>query len=286
MHSHITAADRMECMEVWGGNSSIERSFEVAGLKIWLHSSAHGTGDSGGDVYYISSCASGRITRLLLADVSGHGPAVAEIGAGLRDLMRKNINVIDQTRFVREMNEQFCSDTDAAIFATALVCTYFSPTRSLQFSNAGHPVALLYRASDGSWESADQFVPTTLGNGLADTPLGVSDQSDYSRFETRLSPGDLVLCVSDAFTEALTPAGQPLGSHGLHKAVAEIDASQPDQILPYLVEQVSKLKEGNLRDDDATALLFQADGSSPTLLANLLAPFRLLRGAHDSATLR
>lgn len=274
----------MECMEVWGGNSPIDRSFAVSGLKLWLRSTAHGMGDSGGDVYYISSCASGRITRLLLADVSGHGPAVAEIATGLRDLMRKNINVISQTGFVREMNREFFSGTDPAVFATALVCTYFSPTRSLQFCNAGHPVALLYRADKGAWESAEQLVPTAQGDGLADTPLGVSDQSDYSRFETSLTPGDLVLCVSDAYTEALTPNGQALGSHGLHKIVEEIDVSQPERILPEVIEQVSKLDQGNLRDDDATALLFQADGSSPTLAANLLAPLRLLRPTRDSTS--
>ncbi len=196
------ATDRMECMEVWGGNSSIDRCFPVSGLRVWLHSKTHGLGDRGGDVYYISSCASGRITRLLLADVSGHGPAVAEIATGLRDLMRKNINVISQTCFVREMNEAFFSDTDPAVFATALVCTYFSPTRSLQFCNAGHPVALLYRADTGSWESAEHVAAATRGDGLTDTPLGVSDRTSYSRFETELSPGDMFLCVSDAFTEA------------------------------------------------------------------------------------
>ncbi len=278
--------DRMECMEVWGGNSSIDRSFSVPGLRIWLHSSAHGSADRGGDVYYISSCASGRISRVLLADVSGHGPGVSGIATGLRDLMRKNINVIDQMRLVREMNEQFFAVTDPTIFATALVCTYFSPTRDLQFCNAGHPVALLYRASREEWESAELAAEAVRGDGLADTPLGVSDRSNYSRFQITLSPGDLVLCVSDAFTEAIARTGQALGFNGLLDVVAEIDASQPGQVLPTLLARVAALDQGNLQQDDATALLFQADGSSPTLLANLLAPFRLLKGARDRTALR
>ena len=44
---------------------------------------------------------------MLLADVSGHGAEVAELGRGLRDLMRKNVNVIRQKRFVEGMNRQF-----------------------------------------------------------------------------------------------------------------------------------------------------------------------------------
>lgn len=71
--------NRMQCMEVWGGNQAVERSFQTPGLKIWVYSRPYGQAVGGGDVYYISSCASGRITRMLLADVSGHGELVAKI---------------------------------------------------------------------------------------------------------------------------------------------------------------------------------------------------------------
>lgn len=278
--------ERLECMEVWGGNASTDHSLSTSGLKVWLYSSAHGDGDQGGDVYYVSSCASGRITRLLLADVSGHGATVAGIAAGLRDLMRKNINVISQSGFVRKMNVQFFAGSDPSIFATALVCTFFSPTRSLQFCNAGHPDALLYRTSEQTWRPAEGAAEAVRSEGLADAPLGVSDLSEYSRFTIKLAPNDLVLCVSDAFTEALTPEGKLLGSEGFGKVVAGIDASEPSRIIPELVERVSNLHEGNLQQDDATALLFQATGSSTSLLDNLMAPFRMLRGARDATWLR
>ena len=85
---------RMQCMEVWGGNQSVERSVETAGLKIWVYSRPYGKAHSGGDVHYLSSCASGRITRMLLADVSGHGESVSQIAVALRDLMRQNVNYI------------------------------------------------------------------------------------------------------------------------------------------------------------------------------------------------
>mgnify|MGYP003483393270 CR=1 FL=1 len=38
----------------------------------------------GGDVVYASSCATGRITRLMVADVAGHGHTVAATAADLR----------------------------------------------------------------------------------------------------------------------------------------------------------------------------------------------------------
>ena len=79
----------------------------MPGLQSVIFSRPHGASKAGGDVYYLSSCASGRISRLLLADVSGHGAEVAELGRGLRALMRKNVNVIRQKRFVEGMNRQF-----------------------------------------------------------------------------------------------------------------------------------------------------------------------------------
>ena len=113
-------SDRMQCMEVWGGNAQVSRNFQVPGLHVWVNSRPYEDALGGGDVYYVSSCASGRITRLLLSDVSGHGAAVADAARCLRDLMRKNINLINQTRFVQAMNRQFTDQPDPTLFATAI----------------------------------------------------------------------------------------------------------------------------------------------------------------------
>ena len=61
----------------------------MPGLSVWVYSRPHGSSLGGGDVYYLSLCASGRISRVLLADVSGHGELVSGLGVGLRDVMGK-----------------------------------------------------------------------------------------------------------------------------------------------------------------------------------------------------
>src|SRR5271157_4434391 len=131
--------ERMQCMEVWGGNVRVEKHFQMPGLDAWISSQPEGHAVAGGDVYYLSSCSSGRITRILLADVSGHGELVARTAAGLRDLMRRNISVISQRRFVSAMNRQFSATSGDSDFATAIVSSFFAPTRSLSLCNAGHP---------------------------------------------------------------------------------------------------------------------------------------------------
>ena len=100
-------------------------------------------------MYYASSCATGRISRLLLADVSGHGNAVAATAAGLRTLMRRFVNRLDRTEFVRLLNQQFIALSQDGTFATAIVTTFFAPSRRLTVCNTGHPRPLMYRAKQG-----------------------------------------------------------------------------------------------------------------------------------------
>ena len=96
---------RIQCMEVWGGNRAVDNGVVMPGLDAWIYSRPY-EGDSGGDVHYLSNCASGRITRMLVADVSGHGARVASIAANLRGLMRRYINYLDQTRFIEALHRE------------------------------------------------------------------------------------------------------------------------------------------------------------------------------------
>src|SRR2546428_12508544 len=114
-------AHAMQCMEVWGGNQTADSGVVMAGLDAWVYSKPYANAQAGGDVYYVSSCATGRITRLLVADVSGHGSAVSDTAVQLRSLMRKHVNQINQSRFVSSMNQQFSAMSKAGCFATAVV---------------------------------------------------------------------------------------------------------------------------------------------------------------------
>jgi sigma-B regulation protein RsbU (phosphoserine phosphatase) len=106
-------------MEVWGGNQAVDTGVAMSGLDAWVYSKPFGQSEAGGDVYYVSSCATGRITRLLVADVAGHGGAVDKTAVELRGLMRQFVNYLDQTRFVTEMNARFSALSQNGCCATA-----------------------------------------------------------------------------------------------------------------------------------------------------------------------
>lgn len=266
----------MQCMEVWGGNQPVDCGVVMAGLDAWVYSRPYGNAAAGGDVHYVSSCATGRITRLLLADVSGHGDTVSAAAVNLRNLMRKFINFIDQTRFVRNMNEQFGMLAGGGQFATAIVTTYFASTNELAVCNAGHPPPFVYRTSDKTWsvlepgsktetrKSKDVGEPVVAG-GISNTPLGIIDLARYDQFATRMAVGDMILCYTDCLIECRDAGGGLLGVEGLYKIVQSIDASDPALIVTALLSALRALNPSNLLEDDITALLFRVNGLAPRL---------------------
>src|SRR5438067_9628665 len=244
----------MQCMEVWGGNTPTKNGVSMLGLDAWVYSKPYQSADAGGDVYYVSSCATGRITRLLVADVSGHGNAVSETAGVLRSLMRRYVNHLDQRHFVRSMNKQFVELSAAGCFATAVVTTFFGPTNYLTLCNAGHPTPLLYRARKREWSLLERS--DSRGEEIANIPLGIEDVADYQQMAVQLEIGDLVLCYSDSLIESHDASGQMLGEKGLLQIAQQIDASDAANVAPALLKKIETLAKGNLENDDVTVLLF------------------------------
>jgi serine phosphatase RsbU (regulator of sigma subunit) len=242
-------------MEVFGGSQLAERAVQFGGLKTWLFSKPIGEGREGGDVYYASSCINGRISRFLLADVVGHGQAAAATAEGLKFLMRRFVNWLDQGEFVRLLNRQFSEVAPDGIFATAVVATFFAPTRRLCLCNAGHPPPLLYRAARGEWSLLRADRDLTRRN----LPLGILDLSDYQDFDIELQPGDCLLVYTDGLMEACGADREILGEAGLLEIATGLQAGAPKALAEALLSEVVKRYPSALSCDDVTVLVLQAN---------------------------
>jgi sigma-B regulation protein RsbU (phosphoserine phosphatase) len=254
-------AQQMTCMEVWGGSQLTTRRVEMGGLDAWVYSKPFGEAQRGGDVYYASSCATGRITRLLLADVSGHGTTVASTAANLRTLMRRFVNRLDQTEFVRLLNQQFTALSETGTFATAVVATFFAPTQRMIVCNAGHPRPLLYQAAKQEWvflgaEAANDDAPNNI-------PLGILDVTEYEQFDVELKSGDCVLTYTDALIESRDADGEMLGEAGLLRIVRLVGDVEPQLLTKTLLREIKDRYPDNLTEDDVTVLLVRANGHKP-----------------------
>lgn len=275
---------RMGCMEIWGGNRAIAKSFEAPGLDIHVHSQPFQDNEVGGDIYYLTSCASGRISRFLLADVSGHGSAASGLARSLRDLMRQNVNRISQDQFVSGMNREFGTLAEDSGFATAVVATFFEPTQTLDISVAGHPHPFYYRADRKQWFHLD---PASSDSNFENMPLGVVEASIYPRRKVNTKSGDMFLLYTDAFIESAinNQSDAPLGMDGVVELLNESPGLAPSEVIPYMRNRIGAMAPGNLVEDDASLILGHFTKTKVRLKDNLLAPIRLLGGVGDRTKL-
>jgi sigma-B regulation protein RsbU (phosphoserine phosphatase) len=280
-------AESMKCMEVCGGHGESHRYYARPGLDVWAASEPKQDPTAGGgDLHLISSCASGRVTRMLIADVCGFGPLFQDVASRLSEIMRRNVNVITQARPVRQMSQLLSAASERGGFASTLMSTYFAPTRSLTLCNAGHPPPMVYRQETGEWSLMKQpFGVMATDSG----ETGVVDPGEYQQFTTRLALGDMVLAFSNSLTECRRGDGRTLGLDGLLDYVRQFDPAMPAAIPAALLHQRKNENPENVgRDDatdDATVLLCQATDTPVSWKDNLLAPFRLFRGASDRTSL-
>ena len=66
----------LACNEVHGGNHKFIATRKLAGIVAWVASIPINDGERGGDVHFMSVCGNDLISRIALADVSGHGREV------------------------------------------------------------------------------------------------------------------------------------------------------------------------------------------------------------------
>jgi sigma-B regulation protein RsbU (phosphoserine phosphatase) len=253
----------MTCMEVWGDSQLTERGIEMGGLDAWVYSKPFGQAQRGGDVYYASSCATGRISRLLLADVSGHGTSVAATAADLRTLMRRFVNRLDQKDFVRLLNQQFVALSRSGTFATAVVTTFFAPSRRLIVCNAGHPRPFLYRAADQQWNFLGHDGPDTKRATPGNIPLGIMDLTEYEEFDVELESGDCLVSYTDALIESRDADGEMLGEAGLLRIMRLLGDVEPHKLTGTLLREIAGRYPENLSEDDVTVLVVRANGREP-----------------------
>lgn len=262
----------LTCMEIWGGTEPRDSMISVPGVDVYVWCRPHHGARDGGDIHYVSTCMAGNISRLVLADVSGHGTSASAVAGRLRRLMRRHINTPDQRRFSRALNREFAQLADAGQFATAVVATYFAPTDHLIVCNAGHPRPLWFHRYTGRWTLLDAEA-SGVGAGPAgadrpaNLPLGILDPAVYEQFIVWLSPGDLVVLYTDDAIESCDAAGQPLGEAGLLELVRGLDVQDPAAFAGSLLAALDARRAGREAGDDATLMVIHHNAANPPALS-------------------
>jgi sigma-B regulation protein RsbU (phosphoserine phosphatase) len=224
----------------------------------------------------MSVCDYHLISRVALADVSGHGSEVDGVTQRLRALMRKRVNAWDQSDFMRGVNEMFAQLGDHK-YATAIVLSFHQVLGRLAFSNAGHLPPLWYHAAQGGWGWLEEVTEAKKVSGL---PVGLIPGTEYSQTVVTLKPSDLLVLYTDGITEAGNETGHELGREQLLEWARRAPVDSPRALGEDLLQRM-ELFRGKIRNDDETLLVLQREEESRLFMlgevANSYAFGRLLR---------
>jgi serine phosphatase RsbU (regulator of sigma subunit)/anti-sigma regulatory factor (Ser/Thr protein kinase) len=169
---------------------------DIPGVELAAGYAAAGEGNEvGGDFYDVFEATPGR-WRFAIGDVCGKGPEAAAVTGltrhALRILAREGHDV---PTVLERLNALIVDEGSRARFITLIHGELMPPSASgeaavVSLVCAGHPQPLLLRSAGGVEVVAD---PQPL--------LGVLDGVTFEQNTFRLSPGDVLLCVTDGVTE-------------------------------------------------------------------------------------
>jgi sigma-B regulation protein RsbU (phosphoserine phosphatase) len=247
---------RLVCSEIWGGNQRVATEVELPGIQGLIYSRPC-DGGHGGDVHYLSVCDSGLLSRLSVADVSGHGQIVAAASNELHTVLRQAMNEHDQRHVLASLN-QHLERVGVNAMATAAVASYFPPTKTFSVSYAGHPPGYFYRKSRDVWKPLLLDESDGPASSLANLPLGVDAATVFTCTDRTINLGDRFLLISDGILETPDAQGALFGEDRLLALLHEHRHLSYSQIGEAVLDTLQSFAgKEEPQHDDVTFLLIE-----------------------------
>jgi phosphoserine phosphatase RsbU/P len=252
----------LTCREVWASNRNVAHTVELPGLQGWIYSAPLELGYDGGDLHYLSACDYGVLSRVVLADVSGHGRSIAAVAEELLRLVRAHMNRLEQSALLLDLSASLSSveSNDGATFATALVVGFDSTCSELTTTNAGHPPPLRYRAAHRQWELLRN--PDASGPARpVGMPIGLEFPTTYEDLVVNFGADDLLICYTDGISDATNDKGVVLGVDGLLELARGLSVDLPMAAGATLLGLVDAFRHGAPASDDETLIVLRRSAS-------------------------
>ena len=243
---------RLACGQIWSGNRDDANVLELPGLSAWVYSKAAGSGKAGGDVYYVSVCPRCQLSRIALADVSGHGEAVARVGTHLGTMMERHLQAIKQVPLMTDLSRAVRQELGGEHYATMVAMGWHGRWGIVALSNAGHPSPLWFSTARGGWSWLES---KCAPEQIVDLPLGLLDVGSYDAVALKSRPGDVFVLYSDGISEMLDPAGNELGRSTLMDLVQPLDCASAEQFGLQLVAALDDFRGSTPQLDDQTIIV-------------------------------
>ncbi len=241
----------LSCGEIWGGIRDCDDDVASAGMTASLYSLAS-AGGKGGDIYYLSLCENKMLTRMILADVNGHGEDVSNISTCIYDALKMNMNTTDGDKLLTELNRTALRIGLEAM-TTVVMASFYKLDGNLYYVNAGHPPALIKPYNENMWQELK------LAKGSNDPILGVLPETVYSQSATKIDSGDCLFLYSDGVVEAYSQRNGFFTANRLKDLLNQHPENSPFDLKHIVIDEIRRFAGGSLIHDDVTLMIVKID---------------------------
>jgi sigma-B regulation protein RsbU (phosphoserine phosphatase) len=205
-----------------------------------------------GDFFTVKNTNRGAI--LALGDICGKGLAAGMWTTHLVGLVANRTEVSsDPEQIVAGVNRDLCLMASAMPLASLFLARLDPDTGRLEYCSAGHPPALLLRAS-GELEFLSE-------GGLL---LGVVAAAPYVRGSVELGPGDVLLTYSDGLLESVNDAEEEFGYARIETQLRRAQTGSADAVLFSVLGAVQDFAAARPLVDDMTLVIVRRSACRET----------------------
>jgi len=225
---------------------------EVPGVRIATYYET--STRAGGDHYDVIPLPEEQF-GVMIADVSGHGPAAAVVMAQLHAYSKAAVRACPADQPIRpaavldRLNGDLLNAVNPSQFVTAFFGVYNSRNRSLWFANAGHNPPRWLRNNDRA------VVPLRVEPGM---PLAIAEPYEAFEAAIQLAPGDRLLLYTDGITEGFNDAGEMFGESGVDAALSCCSRT-PQGLIDSITRAFDAHTGGRPAADDRTLVALAFD---------------------------
>jgi sigma-B regulation protein RsbU (phosphoserine phosphatase) len=188
---------------------------------------------------------------IYLLDVSGHGLGAALPSISVLNMLRSQsmdgVNFYQPNLVLRALNEAFQMDNQNDKFFTIWYGVYNQAKRSLVYSTAGHPPAILLAKSAQGEIQMKQLRTSSM-------PIGMLPDTRFINQRCDISASSTLYVFSDGIYEIIQPDGSVWGLEAFAEMLLN-DQKKIDRLgLDYILDHIKAQNPKDALDDDLSLL--------------------------------
>lgn len=214
--------------------------------------------ECGGDWWGVFHTPTHKI--FFIADATGHGVPAALLTAtmnccktSLHFLLESRPELINRPDEILRFMNQAVLGAGKEIQVTCFVAILELETKDLTFSNASHPLPLLFNSAAQTLEKND-ITPLQGPNGPR---LGERADAQYQNQTIKLKAHDTIIFYTDGIIEAANTEGKRWGERRLLKNITDNHKLDSQPLLTSIMCSLEDFMKGSFQDDDYTVLSFK-----------------------------